>query len=482
MRKLGMLMILMVAVALLLSVQFLGKTFSRISSVGRESENSSNPIERYKNRKPKPPSSTPRITNSSIIPNNTTVTLAESGPRLLQDSFSSQPELLTVLKPPDISVWPGLTLMLWHRSRGSSAGKMFRDGMTMIDARATILAASLEKYRAFRPEHVRRYACYAAADGANSFANLTSTRFLYQVDPASYNTEMLPAVRSSTSGVTPIPGARRKYKIAYLLMVDGDESLITKHSIEELVSQRDTALGDNAPGNVFMAKKTYDGMWGHISLVWMQLNGYWELMELADWEYVINLSSREVYRVLNQTTATTSRMMRPHLARLDRSAGDFSIQHQWMILPRTFVTYLRHSKEATMALSYLEFSWVPEQSFFFAVNTPYFASRTLTTNKRYLKYDGDSLHPGLPRLHLPTDLVKWALDEHIRRHILLPVRNGRMVNAVHPPVVKVAEGEAVAAFGGDGDVQEEARRGREVYPGYGALGGEKWVVRSGSDF
>jgi hypothetical protein len=59
-------------------------------------------------------------------------------------------------------------------------------------------------------------------------------------------------------------------------------------------------------GNVFLAKTRYDAMWGHASMVWMELNGFWELAELAEWEYVINLSamdfplrrSREIYRLL----------------------------------------------------------------------------------------------------------------------------------------------------------------------------------------
>ncbi|KAJ3216119.1 Xylosyltransferase 2 [Dinochytrium kinnereticum] len=494
-----------------------------------------------------------------------------AGPRLLETSFSTQPKLLTALETSRYFRMAGFEYckILNNASfdalatfTGNGVGTPFKDGTTiastnpdvltlikMIDARARILAASLEKYRAFRIEHVRRFACYAAGDGANSFANLTSTRFLYQVDPATYLTEMVPAIRPNTAGVNVIPGPRRKYKLAYLLMVDGDESLITnirilldnlddgsaiilihvdeksrelRAAIDELVAERDATLGRSGPGNVFISKKTYDGMWGHVSLIFIQLNGYWELMELADWEYVINLSafdfplraSREVYRVLNQSsnrgklwieywdddTATTSRMMRPHLARLDRSAGDFTMyhledigllyppftgwrmcrQHQWMILPRTFVTYLRYSKQAALALSYLEFSWLPEQCFFcyVALNTPYFAELTLPTNKRYMKYEGDSLHPVVldpsfqrsigsdrrntePR-HLfmrkvdvrtqsGRDLVKWAIDEHIRRHVLTKV--------------KVVGGQIVDL---------DSKKGKHA--GYGVVGGEKWVI------
>ncbi|KAJ3102006.1 Xylosyltransferase 2 [Phlyctochytrium planicorne] len=490
-----------------------------------------------------------------------------SGPKLLEASFSNDSNLLTALETSrhvrmtgfdycKILNYASFDALAEFTGNGGDSG--LKEGATLasvnpdvrvvtklIDSRAKVLSGALEKYRAFRHEHVRRYACYAAADGANSFANLTSTRFLYQVDPANYLSEMLPGIRPEPGSNSTIPGPRRKYKLAYLLMVDGDESLIAniqilldnlddgsaiilihvddksrelRAAVENLVAERDATL-TNGPGNVFLAKTTYDGMWGHISLVWIQLSGYWELMDMADWEYVINLSafdfplraSREVYRVLNQSvnrgkiwidywdddTATTSRMMRPHLARLDRSAGDFTMyhledigllyppyagwrmcrQHQWMILPRTYLTYLRYSKEAALALSYIEFSWLPEQSFFcyVALNTPYFAERLLPTNKRYLKYEGDSLHPVFldpsfqrsigsdrrntePR-HLfmrkvdirtqaGRDLVKWAIEEHIKRHVLVGGKEGKA-----------------------------GKPGR--FPGYGVLGAEQWVVKSG---
>ena len=45
--------------------------------------------------------------------------------------------------------------------------------------------------------------------------------------------------------------------------------------------------------NVYISETSYHGLWGHISLVWMQLNGFFELLDLADWDHVINLSASD---------------------------------------------------------------------------------------------------------------------------------------------------------------------------------------------
>ncbi|KAI9349421.1 hypothetical protein DFJ73DRAFT_404479 [Zopfochytrium polystomum] len=77
---------------------------------------------------------------------------------------------------------------------------------------------------------------------------------------------------------------------------------------QESDGNQSATIGGAATGNVFLAKFRYRGMWGHISLVWMQLSGFWELHDLAEWDYVINLSahdfplrrSREIHRLLSK--------------------------------------------------------------------------------------------------------------------------------------------------------------------------------------
>lgn len=46
-----------------------------------------------------------------------------------------------------------------------------------------------------------------------------------------------------------------------------------------------------ASGTVFLAKHRYKTIPGHASILFTQLSGYFELLDLAEWDYVINLSN-----------------------------------------------------------------------------------------------------------------------------------------------------------------------------------------------
>ncbi|KAJ1548395.1 hypothetical protein HK405_003388, partial [Cladochytrium tenue] len=234
-------------------------------------------------------------------------------------------------------------------------------------------------------QDAHRFACYAAADGANSAASLTTSRLVVDLDRIAYHTPVLPALTPTnqtaatkapdiltpglrhkrdsegsledaggTGEFKPVeahppgsfvhappasgpPARRRHYSIAYLIMVHGSpaaalanlQSIVSelddgsavflvhvdlnsaklRERVAEWIQERDRTVterirssggtvgsADDAaePGgaihsNVFLAQYSYRGLWGHISLVWMQLSGFWELLDLADWDYVINL-------------------------------------------------------------------------------------------------------------------------------------------------------------------------------------------------
>ncbi|KAJ3093393.1 hypothetical protein HDU96_002330, partial [Phlyctochytrium bullatum] len=133
----------------------------------------------------------------------------------------------------------------------------------------------------------------------------------------------------------------KPFQIAFLIMVHGDASMLenVKYLVEELddgsaillihvdlkseelynavakyVVEREALINafrrpnsDPLPGNVHLAEYRYYGRWGHISLVWIQLSGFWELLDLADFSHVINLSgfnfplrkAREIQRILS---------------------------------------------------------------------------------------------------------------------------------------------------------------------------------------
>jgi small nuclear ribonucleoprotein (snRNP)-like protein len=45
--------------------------------------------------------------------------------------------------------------------------------------------------------------------------------------------------------------------------------------------------------NVYLTESQTEGTWGSVSLVWMQLNGFFELLDLGSWDHVINLSAMD---------------------------------------------------------------------------------------------------------------------------------------------------------------------------------------------
>jgi hypothetical protein len=157
---------------------------------------------------------------------------------------------------------------------------------------------------------VKRLACYTAGEGQTVVANLTYNRLLQEVHPVNYFKDILPTI-------IPNPTAdKKRYKLAYLLMahdkngfpaliklldlLDDGDAIILIHidarsnsdslfnSIDEYVEERKLSRPNSA---IFMAHHRIANIWGHISLVLTQLSGFWELLDLADWDYIINLSN-----------------------------------------------------------------------------------------------------------------------------------------------------------------------------------------------
>ena len=53
--------------------------------------------------------------------------------------------------------------------------------------------------------------------------------------------------------------------------------------------------------NVYVMSKSFYGQWGGSSLVFMELEGFFQLMDMAEWDYVINLSVHD-YPLANTST------------------------------------------------------------------------------------------------------------------------------------------------------------------------------------
>lgn len=140
----------------------------------------------------------------------------------------------------------------------------------------------------------RRLACYMAAEGYSSYAGLSHDRLLYRLNPVNYFKAVLPAI---IANISPIKGPRKKFKIAYLLMIhdhggfnhaiklldilDNGSSITLIHvdrqksseilheSMQKWINQR-----EKENSNIYSAENRYHNIWGHISLVFTQLSNY----------------------------------------------------------------------------------------------------------------------------------------------------------------------------------------------------------------
>jgi hypothetical protein len=188
--------------------------------------------------------------------------------------------------------------------------------------------------------------------------------------------------------------------------------------------------------NVHLCSKSYDGRWGHSSLLHMQMYGFFELLDIANWEYVINLSNydwptmsnQQIYSYLNtagnqgKTWVMSApdngqvpvRLRSPHFRLLTTNGGlmdkgltkfraqnvfpfrDFKAikHHQWATLTREFVSFIRKDQLALNVLAYYEHTFVPDESYFGSIieNNTYFKSKNVNDNKRYHNFNGGP-HP-----------------------------------------------------------------------------------------
>ncbi|KAJ3254208.1 hypothetical protein HK103_007453 [Boothiomyces macroporosus] len=327
--------------------------------------------------------------------------------------------------------------------------------INMIDSKAyDIFQALLRAFHMASVKEVKRVSCYLAAEGQSTVANLTQSSLLHHVDPINYFKDIIPSIAPERSY---LPGPRRKFKIAYLLMVhdikgfeqitllldildDGDAITLihvdAREKCEKLYKKLDKWVSDRSDKNpesaIFMARNRFHNIWGHISLVFTQLAGFWELLDLADWDYIINLSNydwpikrnAQIHKLLSQekyknknfieywseTSDLAERFYRVHLGEEDYSSvyhpAELGVvtwpfnhwraykHHQWMILTPEAVKFFRSDPHAITFLAFAEHTYIPDESYIATVmvNSPQFFGKILNNNKRYLRFNGGS-HP-----------------------------------------------------------------------------------------
>lgn len=164
-------------------------------------------------------------------------------------------------------------------------------------------------------------ACYLAAQGNNQMANLSASVFLRSIHANNYFKEELPAL---SRNFTRLPRPKKKFKLAYYILILGEKELINLENLLKVVDdgnafiliqidqriyqmvQKELSSLLKQSRNIIVAKTLYLHVQGHISKLFSLLNGYFELMDAATWDYVINLSvmdwplrsNKEIYSIL----------------------------------------------------------------------------------------------------------------------------------------------------------------------------------------
>ena len=148
--------------------------------------------------------------------------------------------------------------------------------------------------------------------------NISSSRLLKHIDPYHYFREEIPNIKAKSR-------VKYKYKIAYFIMLKNPQELEAVKTVIEILddglsmflihvdSKSLSSNVDRAPlewistkSNVYRTEKSFKGQWGHASLAFIELYGLYELLDLAEWDFVINLSgtdfplrkSRDIYNFL----------------------------------------------------------------------------------------------------------------------------------------------------------------------------------------
>ncbi len=292
---------------------------------------------------------------------------------------------------------------------------------------------------------LKRLACYSAAMGNVAVANLSAEPLLHSISPIEYFSPVLPTIKQQ-EGVLVKP----KFKLAYLVMVheanglphlkillskldDGDAIVLVhvdKRS-QRLYRRIDKFINIRRSSgicNIHLAKYRFKNIWGHISLVFTQLSGFWELTDLATWDFVLNLSNYDypltsnanIWKDLIISPASnyieyfaanldlSERLYRPHVGHRSRikSCPKFGLlpwpftkqptfkHHQWIILTYEYVNFMRVDPMTLTVLAAMEHLYIPDEAFFSAAifNSKYKTS-LVNDNKRFVHFAPKSLHP-----------------------------------------------------------------------------------------
>ncbi|KAI8848110.1 hypothetical protein BC829DRAFT_444049 [Chytridium lagenaria] len=355
---------------------------------------------------------------------------------------------------------------------------------TFLDNEAKrVMMVLMAKNRFLSIKEIGRFACYCVAEGSNSLASISPTRLLDVVDPLKYFKGVIPAYAPKPSK---LPAPRRNYKLAFLLMVHGDKTML--ENIKFLIDELD------------------DG--SSIILIHVDLHSI-ELFEaVAEYitDRIFNMSlislgfnvplrkGREIQRILGQAKFAdknfishwgqyyhmAQRITRPHLPRMDRMHTEFNVfhpeesglmfppyprwavckHHQWLILTREAVEHMRESSQVATVLGFSEHAWIPDEVL---LNSPTFSKKIINDNKHYLTFPPNNYHPKFLDMENTIDIGTG--DEEVDRD------NPRFLFA-RKVDVRHEGGRELAKWISQQHLLKHLKKDHE----YGILGGEDFVV------
>jgi hypothetical protein len=367
---------------------------------------------------------------------------------LVQDSYIKPTGFLYCKVLNNAAFDPLAPVIPWNGQSVAESNSDVSDFLNLIDNSANNIFKELEfNYPQASRNELHRLACYLAAEGNTGFSKISTSNMLISVDSASYFEPILPTISPN-----PAPN-RRRFKIAYLLMVhlrtglnslknllaiiDDGEAIILIHVDKKdrdgVYSAILQLLNSATFKNVHLAKTRFANIWGHVSLVFSQLSGFWELFDMADWDFVINLSNFDyplgdnlfihnnlknasldsnwidyfsednniidrIYktRAVSRTNLDDLTLIQPQLiASPPFPRWKLWKQSQWMILSRKAVQFLRHDNDSLRYLAFSEFVVIPDENYFATVllNSETMRNTVINDNKRYLRFRPNSAHP-----------------------------------------------------------------------------------------
>jgi len=325
-------------------------------------------------------------------------------------------------------------------------------------------------------DHVQRGICFTVAlgnvdnwgafvggqDNTDNTTQIIRERFLRTVN-ADVALDFLQYTPPESSQLA-VP--KPQYKLAYLLLVHrgfenilalinalDDPSVFIYIHIDHLAPasfRTEIEWLANKRPNVAIMDFSFTISWGHISILWAQIRGYFSLLDLIDFEYVINLSAfdyplKSANTIFNhlerkpgsswidwvESLESNKRMETIHFGLPDSRNGRTRIRgfnqrgwsamqdlfpalykaSQWMILHRSAVQYLRTSEAGKLLVMWAENTWVPDEEVFgtFFSSTP-FVDNIVQDNKRIIWWDGRSDHPHV-FIHKDAEVIR-RLEGH----------------------------------------------------------------------